>query len=226
MSSSGRDEEPQESSKSSKVESVTKKEGTLGSGSGDIPVDTSSLSPSPLVPDSESGGGVGALRFCFPCRVLDLRDKMDPAHVLTFFCFLVRFLHGGFCPPSSSTCCLSEESDTWLAGHAEIAVAVSFCDSAELTLTGRERVGEAATKGSKPKKDHFLLDFVGLGVAGAMAAVRPAGGMEPRKGIDPLLLGEGRDCSCSSVCVRSRIAPAVLGRDSFNLRAELNPTGE
>lgn len=87
-------------------------------------------------------------------------------------------------------------------------------------------MGEAATNGSKPKKDHFLVDFVGLGVAGATADVRSAGGMAPRKGMDPLLLGDARDCSCSSVCVRSRIAPAVLGRDSFNFRVELKPIGE
>jgi hypothetical protein len=44
--------------------------------------------------------------------------------------------------------------------------------------------------------------------------------------MDPLLLGDGRGCSCSSVWVRSRIAPAVLGRESFNFGVELKPTGE
>jgi hypothetical protein len=150
---------------------------------------------------------------------------MEPAHVFTFFCFLLRFFVNGL-SPASSTACLPSEPGTLLVEHDATGAAVTFCDSAELTLTGRERVGEGATNGSSPKNDHFLLDFVGLGVAGAIAALSPAGGMAPKKGMDPLLLGDGRGCSCSSVWVRSRIAPAVLGRDSFNFGVELKPTGE
>lgn len=89
-----------------------------------------------------------------------------------------------------------------------------------------ERVGDPVAKGSRLKKVHFLVDLVGLGVAGPRGS---AGGSAPRKGMDPLLFGDRRARFSSSswvVKTRSRTAPAVLGRLSLNLGVELNPNGE
>jgi len=59
---------------------------------------------------------------------------------------------------------------------------------------GRKRVGEGA-KGSKLKKDHFLLDLVGLGVGSSMLA--EGGGRVPRQGIDPRRRGDTGESSSS-----------------------------
>lgn len=67
--------------------------GKAVSGSDDMCKTSSSMSPSSST--CRCGGGVGARRLCLPCRYLPLRDKMDPAHFLTFFCFLLRFLEIG-----------------------------------------------------------------------------------------------------------------------------------
>jgi len=184
----------------------------------------SSSRPSPLA-EEVNGGGVEFLRFCFPCRALALRDSIDPAHVFTFLGFL-RFFEAVFCKPKSSVGPFSGASD--MPHPVEVArdgATVSFCEFEELELTGLDRLGDPATKGSKPKNDHFLADLVGLGVAGATDAL--AGGKTPKKGIEPRLRGDGRDASWSWVLwVRSRTAPAVLGRGSISFRDEPNPTGE
>lgn len=214
----------QESSWPSEAEEVTINEGRLASGSGDISMDVSSSSrSSPLA--ELNGGGVEFFRFCLPCRALALRDSIEPAHAFTFFGFL-RFFEVVFCSPNSSVCPFSGTSDIpHPAEIASVGATVSFCELEELELTGLDRIGDPATKGSKPKNDHFLADFVGLGVAGATDAL--AEGNAPKKGIEPRLRGDGRDASCSwMLCVRSRTAPAVLGRGSFSFRAELKPTGE
>lgn len=167
---------------------------------------------------------MGVLRFCLPWRALDFRERIDPAQVLTFFCFLLRFLVRGLVASRTSAGVTSGHSATCSEERLDDDTAASFCDSEEPALMGRKRVGEGA-KGSKLKKDHFLLDLVGLGVASSMLA--EGGGSVPRQGIDPRRRGDtGESSSSWLLCVRSRTAPAVLGRVSFILRLALKPSGE
>jgi len=167
---------------------------------------------------------VGVLRFCLPWRALDFRERIDPAQVLTFFCFLLRFLVRGLVISRTSAGLTSGHWATCSEERLDDDAAASFCDSEDPALWGRKRVGEA-TKGSKLKKDHFLLDFVGLGVASSILA--DGGGRFPRQGMDPRRRGGTEESTPSwLLCVRSRTAPAVLGRDSFSLRLALNPRGE
>lgn len=88
--------------------------------------------------------------------------------------------------------------------------------STEPALNGRPLVGDA--KGSRPKNDHRLEAFVGLGVEtvkSCASAASSRAGMEFRRRGDaprPVATMEG---------VRSRIAPAVLGRGSSRSRVGL-----
>jgi hypothetical protein len=94
-------------------------------------------------------------------RGLAFRDRMEPAHVFTFLCFLVLLdLRTGLGLTASallsvgtSIVCRTLVADEGLA---------LGCESDDPALTGRERVGELATNGSRPKKDHRLGVLMGV----------------------------------------------------------------
>jgi hypothetical protein len=90
-------------------------------------------------------------------------------------------------------------------------------DSSELALCGRVLVGEFDANASKPKNDQRLDVFVGLGVGDVTGAdtlaISMSAGIEFRRLGDVVGVGSSK--------VRSRTAPAVLGRESFKSRVGL-----
>lgn len=138
---------------------------------------------------SRRGGGVGVRRLCLTWRAFDFRERIEPAHVLTFFCFLLLFLEAGLRSVEASFEVSTVTSGWHPSGCADAAVLA--CESDDPALTGLGRVGELApTKGSSPKNDHRLGVLVGLGVDGA-TALSEAGGSCMRCGIELRLRGEG-----------------------------------
>jgi hypothetical protein len=101
-----------------------------------------------------------------------LRDKIDPAHDFTFFCF---FLELGFLDVDNLRDAGSSiESigmlavSAWLVGtESAIEVALSWNEAA---LEGRDRIGEDSRDNvSWPKNPHFLAGNLGLvGVVGIL----------------------------------------------------------
>jgi hypothetical protein len=158
-------------------------------------------------------GGVGDRRltdFFFWLRGRDFLDKIEPAHDLTFFCFLpdfletddLRELEGSIEGIGGSAISVVAPRGVGIVGKAS----VSFSDIEE---TGRERFGDwSPADESFPKNDHFFLGLLGVLVL-----------MSSNIGTEPRLFGQ-----CSSSIIRgdslgvSRIDPAVLGLESSDLR--------
>jgi hypothetical protein len=138
-----------------------------------------------------------------------LRDKIDPAHDLTFFCFLLGFRVIEFRRDTEE-----DEVDLSRDGRGSSAGAISGEDgverldlarSEELELTGRDFVGEASPDAS-PKKKNF---FEPRGVRGAGLSF-PASSL--RKGTELRLWGPLATSSAPSSSI-VKTSPAVLGRD-------------
>lgn len=108
-------------------------------------------------------GGVGERRdnFCFRC--LDFRDRIDPAHNLTFFCFLLGFrdiedrleIVGSIVGNGTSGVISGDEG-------AVSAFLDSLAEDAE--LVGLDFGDDSPEAISWPKKDHFFADLGVLGV--------------------------------------------------------------
>jgi hypothetical protein len=140
----------------------------------------------------------------FKCLALVLRVKIDPAHALTFFCFLLFFTLCVFLRDTSETGLDTCSSDKLVA----LPRRESLRD--ELVLSRHWSLGDAAPmNGSRPKNDHLFGVFVGLGEELSEAGL----GMELRTGIELRRRGEAGICSIV-LSVLSRIAPAVLGLES------------
>jgi len=133
-------------------------------------------------------GDAGVLFLRLFRRGFEFLVRIDPAHVFTFFFFLLVFRSTRFDGAAGSSGLAEELSGT--CSVEDVAESASLGGvSDELALTGRERVGELLPrKGSRPKKDHLLGVLEGLGVDGAL---RSGAGRAASSGIEILLRGEG-----------------------------------
>ena len=162
-------------------------------------------------------GGVGDLllrAFCFWLRCLGLRDSIEPAHDLTFFCFLLGFLViDGFRVGTGSSSI--EAIGTFDGGESGGDGADRFEALRDLSedaaLTGRDLVGDdSPPDGSCPKKKYFL--GTSRGVEAASAVLADSSGASSN---DFLRCGANRPPSRRKLSVLlPRIAPAVFGRVS------------
>ena len=161
----------------------------------------------------EAGGvggrmGLGLERFL---SLFDLSGRIAPAQPLIPFIFerrLAFFL----------------SADHSVASPSEPTSEERRAESDELELIGRPFAGiPLLTKGSSPKNDHLFDDLVGLGHGGLIFDVSA---IPIRVGIEFRRLGEDLGLFASGpAATRSKIAPAVLGRESFNSRVELREIG-
>lgn len=163
-------------------------------------------------------GGVGDLllkAFCFWLRCLGLRDSIDPAHDLTFFCFLLGFLvmDGLRNGTGSSSVGAIGTVDSGHSGDDGVDMFDTLLDfSDDAALTGRDLVGDdSPPKVSCPKKKYFLGRSLGVeGVSTALADSSEA------------ISSDFRRCRPSFSLPRhklsvlpSKTAPAVFGRASM-----------
>jgi len=112
--------------------------------------------------------------FWLRCR--DLRDRIDPAHERTFFCFLLGFLDIEDLLETGSVDGIGMSGETMPGDDSAVSVFFSFV---ELEAdAGLDRGDESPDFGS-PKKVHFLAD---LGVDGATIEAVP---LSISKGRDP-----------------------------------------
>ena len=119
---------------------------------------------------SNSGRGTGGVEDrrrvdFFRDRDFDVRVRIDPAQVFTFFCFF--FLTGLFPPAGRDegllTCGPASRSGVSSVGSEDLDV-----QSSEWELSGRS-FGEAEpAKGSRPKNDHLFGVLLGLRLAGEL----------------------------------------------------------
>jgi hypothetical protein len=160
---------------------------------------------------------VGVLVRRLKLRCLDLRDNIDPAHDLTFFCF---FLVLGFLDIddrrdegcSIELMGISGVAVWFVAGAgANIGCLVSF---GEVALEGRDRLGEDSPDAvSWLKNPHFLAGNLGLvGVVGIVSL---------SSGLELLRRGLGRFSGVGEFSrVPSNLGPALFGRTSFPLSVD------
>lgn len=136
--------------------------------------------------------------FCLRCR--DLRERIEPAHDVTFFLFLLGFLdiddrlEQGSLDGTGMSCCVS-------SGVGRDASGFSFAE--EAALVGRDFGDDSPEAFSWPKNDHFFAD---LGVDGVDSVESlESWGSEPRR------LGVWSGVLISSL---SKKGSAVRGRAS------------
>lgn len=138
-------------------------------------------------------------------RPFGLLVNIEPAQVLTFFCFLLDFLPALF----------DELSVVAVSSFPDIDNGRSVLEtSQEFRLTGRDFDGEWVPENcSKPKKDHLFAIFVGLGSEEAVSG--EGSGIPESRGKEPRRFGPARGApSCGDDGVLSSTAPAVLGLNS------------
>lgn len=162
-------------------------------------------------------GGVGDLlfrTFCFWLRCLGLRDSIDPAHDLTFFCFLLGFLviDSFRVGTGSSSIELTGTFEGGESGGDDADGFEALRDlSEDAALTGRDLVGDdSPPDGSCPKKKYFLGRSRGVEGASTVLANSSVVGSS-----EFLRCGDGRPLSRRKLSLLlPRIAPAVFGRAS------------
>jgi len=127
-------------------------------------------------------GGVGDLllrAFCFWLRCLGLRDSIDPAHDLTFFCFLLGFLvidglRVGTGSSSTEAIGILEGGESGGDGADRFDALRDLSEDA--ALTGRDLVGDDSPPDvSCPKKKYFLGRS--RGVEGASTVLADSSGV-------------------------------------------------
>lgn len=154
---------------------------------------------------TEAGGVGGRTEYFDWLLCFGFRGRIEPAQPLTIFRLLLFFLpflqlESAASAGESEPCSEEEAPETTLVA-----------DSPELALWGRVLLGELwLEKGSRPKNVHRFDDLVGLGVGGSMAE---DSARSSSAGIEFLRRGDELNPSAWTVGVRSRIAPAVLGRE-------------
>jgi hypothetical protein len=169
---------------------------------------------------------VGALRLL---RLgFDFLDKIEPAQPLDAFFFFLLFFATAFefgdAPATGSEMAESGRGTCSSEDTADLARGAGNSGD-EHELIGRDRVGEfAPLHGSRPKNDHRLGVFTGLGSAGPLA-VSVGSGSDTRRGIELRRLGTPAGSLAITPGDRSRTAPAVLGLDSPVLRDGLLERG-
>lgn len=149
-------------------------------------------------------GGVGERRESFCLRCLDLRDRIEPAHDLTLFCFLPVFLLDIEDRLEIDGSIVGKVTSGLISGD-EGAVSAFFDSFAEDDeLVGLDLGEDSPDVVSWPKKDHFFAD---LGVEGvdAAAATSESNGRELRR------FGNGSVAFASSI----KVGSAVRGRASL-----------
>jgi hypothetical protein len=169
-------------------------------------------------------GGVGDLllrAFCFWLRCLGLRDSIDPAHDLTFFCFLLGFLViDGFRvgTGSSSTQAIGTFDGGESGGDGADRFDALRDLSEDAALTGRDLVGDDSPPDvSCPKKKYFLGRSRGVEGVSAVLTNSPGGNSSEFR-----RCAAGRPLSIRKLSVLLlRTAPAVFGRVS-TLLARVN----
>ncbi len=175
------------------------------------------------MPGDGWGGGVGTFRLLR--RGFEFLVRMEPAHIFTFFFFLLGFRSLRFGGAAGSAVALA--GVVGVSSTQDVVELAVFGDvSTEQALVGRDRVGELVPRnGSRlPRKDHFLGVLDGLGVEGLL---RLGSGIDGRSGMEFRLLGEApTGASTLLLWVRSSTAPAVLGLDSGLDREGLRTRGE
>lgn len=163
-------------------------------------------------------GGVGDLlfSFCFWERCRDLRPRIEPAHDLTFFCFLLGLREiDDLLEPGCSVDWIGVSDIS--AGIACDSATVGFFDSLleDEALVGRDFGDDSPECASTPKNDHFFIDLGVVGEGKPAAAASDSRGREPRR----LGAGVSGDIDRS----RSRIGSAVRGRVSDPLLLGARP---
>lgn len=181
-------------------------------------VSRGSTSSLPSISSSIITRGSGGVEGCrrpafFRERALVVRVKIEPAQDFTFlfFFFLIEeFLLADRCPHSMMTGGVSCPDDEFAMSEDLDIVPV------EWELSGRDLVGEPETaNGSLLNNDHLFGVLAGLRLAGEPES--PCGRLISN-GMEFRLRGDcGSPSSVWIVCVRSKIAPAVLGRDPLFL---------
>lgn len=115
----------------------------------------------------------------FWLRWRDLRDRIDPAHDLTFFCFLLGFLDiEDLLELDGSVDCIGASGETRSGDDGAVS---AFFSLTELEADAGLDFGEESPDFVSPKKVHFLAD---LGVDGAMiedVALSISSGKDPRR---------------------------------------------
>jgi hypothetical protein len=114
--------------------------------------------------------------FWLRCR--DLRDRIDPAHERTFFCFLLGFLDIEGLLEHCSVDGIGMLGEARSGEDAAVSVLFSFI---ELEADAGLDLGDESPDFGSPKKVHFLAD---LGVEGATreaAALSISRGRDPRR---------------------------------------------
>ena len=125
-------------------------------------------------------GGVGErLLIFFWLRCLDLRDRIEPAHERTFFCFLLGFrVTEGLLELHGSVDWIGTSGKTRPGDDESVSAFFSFV---ELEADAGLDLGEDSPDFVSPKKVHFLAD---RGVEGRIAeavALSISNGNDPRR---------------------------------------------
>lgn len=118
------------------------------------------------------------LIFFWP-RWRDLRDKIEPAHDLTFFCFLLDFLDiEDLRELDASVDCIGTSEERRSGDNGVVS---AFLSLTELEADAGLDFGDESPDFVSPKKVHFLAD---LGVDGGMleaVALSMSSGRDPRR---------------------------------------------
>lgn len=144
-----------------------------------------------------------------------------------FFFFLLFFAADFGLGDASATGSDTAESGRDMCSVEDTADLAALASSSgdEHELIGRVRVGELAPlHGSRPKNDHRLGVFTGLGSAGPVV-VLAGSGSATRRGMEFRRLGIAPVGSPAIGPGRSSTAPAVLGLESPVLRDGLRDRG-
>lgn len=150
-------------------------------------------------------------------RGFDFLVRIDPAQDLTFFFFTLPFLRlQDFCPTVSSSVVKSGIGSLSRPTDDVDELLCLVVVSEELALDLRGCVGDIdPEKGSRPKKDQRFCALPGLGVSGSTS---PFAAAIFKSGIELRRCGDFVGPSGRGLSDRSRIAPAVLGLGSVELR--------
>ena len=167
----------------------------------------------------DRSGGVGVLVLRrLKLRCLDFRDKIEPAHDFTFFCFffLLGFLDIDDLREEGCSIEVMGASGviSSVVGAGAGAGAACLGSLDEATLDGRDRFGEESPElPSCPKKPHFRVGNLGLvGVVGIPSF---------NNGLELLRRGLGRLSGVGEFSrVPSNLGPALFGRASMPLSLE------